>query len=222
MSRRTSRGHNDHHGRLMALGLPLVPLVQRIGADSVRQAITTVFSRRPYDRSLGRTLLDMAWDKVVEWWDALIDGVRHSGPVRTGVYALLVVVFIVVVARIAMLSTASAEFRSRGAFGGLGSSEDAWGDAERLANAGQYTDAAHALYRGLLSDMARQDQIQLHHSKTVGDYGRDLRRRSSSLAPRYRDFARTYETVVYGLGTCDRERYERLFTLATGIVRVAA
>jgi uncharacterized protein DUF4129 len=201
---------------------PLGVLVQRIGADSVRQAITTVFSRRPYDRSIGRTLLDMAWDKVIEWWAALMDGLRHSGPVRTGVYVLLVVGFIVVVARIAMLSTASAGFRSRGAFGGPGSPDDAWGDAERLAKAGQYTDAAHALYRGLLADMARQDQIQLHHSKTVGDYGRDLRRRSSSLAPRYRDFARTYETVVYGLGTCDRERYERLFTLATGIIRVAA
>jgi hypothetical protein len=207
---------------LTVLGHPLIRLAQEISADSVREAITTVFSRRQYDRSLGETLLGMAWDKIAGWWYALVDALHRSGPVRAGVYVLLVILLIVVVARIAMLSTASAEFRQRGALGGRGSPEDAWGDAERLAQAGQYTEAAHALYRGILYDMARHDQIQLHHSKTVGDYGRDLRRRSSSLAPRYRDFARSYETVVYGLGTCDRARYERLFTLATGIVRVAA
>jgi hypothetical protein len=204
---------------LIVLGLPLV---QNVSADSAREAINSVFSRRAYDRSLGETLLGMAWNKALEWWHALLESLRHSGPVRTGVYALLLVVLIVVVARIAMLSNAGREFRSRGAFGGRGGPEDAWADAERLARAGQYTDAAHALYRGVLYDMARQDQIQLHYSKTVGDYGRDLRRRASTLAPRYREFARSYETVVYGLGTCDRVCYERLYALATGIVRVAA
>jgi len=50
---------------------------------------------------------------------------------------------------------------------------------------------------------------------------RDLRARSSSLFGRFRDFARSYETVVYGLGTCDRERYERLRALAAPIVQPA-
>jgi hypothetical protein len=52
----------------------------------------------------------------------------------------------------------------------------------------------------------------------VGDYARELRRNSSSLFSRYREFARSYETVVYGLGTCDRERWERLDALARDIV----
>jgi hypothetical protein len=31
---------------------------------------------------------------------------------------------------------------------------------------------------------------------------------------RYRDFARSYEVVVYGHGACDRERFEQLVQLA--------
>jgi hypothetical protein len=87
-----------------------------------------------------------------------------------------------------------------------------------LAAAGQYTDAAHALYAALLEGVARREQLRLHPSKTAGDYLRELRRRSSQLVPTFRDFARLYEVVVYGLGSCDRDRYERLYVLATGML----
>ena len=50
-------------------------------------------------------------------------------------------------------------------------------------------------------------RIRLHPSKTVGDYARDLRRVQSPLAPRYREFARLYEVVIYGVGTCDADRW---------------
>jgi hypothetical protein len=198
------------------------PLVQSVSADSIREAITTVFARREYDRSVLPTLLGRITNAVFGWLGDLLQSIRHAGPVQKGALVVLMVVLVAVIARLAILSNAAGvAFRRAGTFG-FGSREDAWAEAQRLAHAGQYTDAAHALYRGLLDDMARRDQIQLHDSKTVGDYGRDLRRRSSGLAPRYRDFARTYETVVYGLGTCDRERYERLYALATGIVQAAA
>lgn len=91
--------------------------------------------------------------------------------------------------------------------------------AQELAARGEYTEAAHALYRALLEALARRERVRLHPSKTVGDYVRDLRQRSSSLFGRFRDFARSYETVVYGIGVCDRERYERLLALAAPIVR---
>jgi Domain of unknown function (DUF4129) len=91
---------------------------------------------------------------------------------------------------------------------------DPWALAQRLATAGNYTDAAHALYQGLLLALARRDHLRLHESKTVGDYARELRSRSSQRFTPFRDFARTYEVVVYGLGTCDRERYDRLQRLA--------
>lgn len=94
---------------------------------------------------------------------------------------------------------------------------DPWALAQRLAGAGNYTDAAHALYRALLQAVARREQVRIDPAKTTGDYVRDLRRRSSALVTPFRDFARTYEVVVYGLGVCDRPRYERLLTLASAI-----
>ncbi len=222
-----ARGHNDHHRLLIVLGHPLVQSVsqgvsQTVSADSIREAIATVFARREYDRTLASTIWSRIVNAVFSWLGDLLQSFRHTGPVQKGAFVVLMVILIAVIARLAILSNAAGvAFRRAGAFG-FGGPQDAWAEAQRLARAGQYTDAAHALYRGLLDDMARRDQIQLHYSKTVGDYGRDLRRRSSGLAPRYRDFARTYETVVYGLGTCDRERYERLYALATGIVQAAA
>jgi uncharacterized protein DUF4129 len=208
---------------LIVLGDPLVQSVsQSVSDDSIREAIATVFARREYDRGLISTIWSRVENAVLSWLADLLNSLGHAGPVQKGALVVLLVVLIAVIARLAILSNAAGvSFRRAGAFG-FGGPQDAWAEAQRLAHAGQYTDAAHALYRGLLDDMARRDQIQLHYSKTVGDYGRDLRRRSSGLAPRYRDFARTYETVVYGLGSCDRERYERLYALATGIVQAAA
>jgi hypothetical protein len=218
-----ARGRNDHHRLLIVLGDPLVQSVsQNISPDSIREAIATVFARREYDRTIASTIWSRIVNTLLSWFFDLLQSIRHAGPVQKGALVVLLVVVIAVIARLAIVSNAAGvAFRRAGTFGS-GGQQDAWTEAQRLASAGQYTDAAHALYLGLLDDMARRDQIQLHYSKTVGDYGRDLRRRSSGLAPRYRDFARTYETVVYGLGTCDRERYERLYALATGIVQAAA
>jgi hypothetical protein len=101
-------------------------------------------------------------------------------------------------------------------FGGGG---DPLAAAERAARAGNFTEAAHALYAAILSAIARQHAIRVHPSKTVGDYGRELRAAGSSLVSRYREFARTYETVIYGLGSCDRDRFERLYSIATPLLR---
>jgi hypothetical protein len=95
---------------------------------------------------------------------------------------------------------------------------DPWTEAQRLATDGRYTDAAHALYAALLEGLARREDLRLDPSKTVGDYRRELRHRSSPFMPTFRDFARLYEVVVYGLGFCDRERYERLYVLASGML----
>jgi hypothetical protein len=220
---------------LIVLGDPLVQSVSEsvseslsqsvspsVSGDSIREAITTVFARRAYDRSIATTFWSRIWNAVLNWLSDLLQSVRHAGPAQKGALVVLLIVLVAMVARLAIVSNAAGVAFRRAGMAGFGRSQDAWAEAQRLASMGQYTDAAHALYRGLLDDMARRDQIQLHYSKTVGDYGRDLRRRSSTLAPRYREFARSYETVVYGLGTCDRERYERLYALATGIVQAAA
>lgn len=92
---------------------------------------------------------------------------------------------------------------------------DPWRAAQRLAAEGAFTDAAHALYQALLQGIERQGQLRVHPSKTAGDYVRELRAASSTRFDPFRTFARSYETVVYGFGTCDRERYEQLHVLAS-------
>ena len=101
----------------------------------------------------------------------------------------------------------------------LGHGTDWWQRAHELASHDDYTGAAHALYLALLGSVAHRGLITLHESKTTGDYLRELRRRPDSVdLPLFTDFTRSYETVIYGLGTCDRERYTRLDTLAGNIV----
>jgi hypothetical protein len=100
-----------------------------------------------------------------------------------------------------------------------GEAREPWALAQSLAAAGDYTAAAHALYLALLDGLARREQLRLHPSKTVGDYLRELRARSSTLLPTVRDFARAYELIAYGFRECDAERYARLHALASAVVR---
>jgi len=100
-----------------------------------------------------------------------------------------------------------------------GQLREPWALAQALAAAGDYTAAAHALYLALLDGLARREQLRLHPSKTVGDYLRELRARSSALLPTVRDFARAYELVAFGFRECDAERYARLHALASAVIR---
>ena len=95
---------------------------------------------------------------------------------------------------------------------------DPWLVAQEAASRGQFTEAAHALYEALLEAAARRGDVRLHQSKTVGDYAREMRGRGSALLARFRDFARSYEVVIYGIGHCDQERYERLLAIARPII----
>ena len=192
-------------------------------ASAVRDTIAAVFRDPAYDRNLRESL----WQRFAAWlarWFAelreLLSGSPRLGWTMIVIAALLLVA---IVARAVWLARVRAARRAALDFGGPGGAHArALGDplqlAQRAAASGDYTAAAHLLYRALLEAVARRERIRLHPSKTVGDYARELRQRSSSLFGRYRDFARTYETVVYGLGTCDRERWERLDALARDIV----
>ncbi len=97
---------------------------------------------------------------------------------------------------------------------------DWWATAQLLASREDYTDAAHALYLALIGSAARSGLVSLHESKTTGDYLREIRRAPDSVdVPRFTDFTRSYETVIYGIGTCDRERYAGLDTLARVLIQ---
>jgi hypothetical protein len=90
-----------------------------------------------------------------------------------------------------------------------------WAIAQRLAAEGRYTDAAHALYAALIAAATRQGLVSPHESKTTGDYLREFRRSGAPASlPAFTDFTRSYETVIYGIGSCDSERYTYLSSLA--------
>jgi len=138
--------------------------------------------------------------------------------------ALLASLVVLVVARVAYVAYARREWseggtrrRAAGARGG-----DPWVLARELSQAGRFTEAAHALYAALLARLAQSERLRLHPSKTAGDYARELRARSSAAFPRFREFARAYDVVVYGLGWCDGERYERLYALAAPLLGTPA
>lgn len=98
-------------------------------------------------------------------------------------------------------------------------STDWWATAQLLASREDYTGAAHALYLALIGSAARSGLVSLHESKTIGDYLREIRRSRGAVdIPRFTDFTRSYETVIYGIGTCDRDRYTRLNALAGALI----
>jgi Domain of unknown function (DUF4129) len=185
---------------------------------TVTNALTAVFRQRAYDRSTPQTIMGRIW----QWLsDHLAHGVRAFVHTRGAAWILLGGLALLATGLVVHLLTSRVgdapgaawrTSRRRGEWTG-----DPWATAQRLAAAGNYTDAAHALYQGLLRALARRDNLRLHESKTVGDYARELRARSSQRVTPFREFARTYEVVVYGLGTCDQDRYDRLHSLAVSM-----
>ena len=96
---------------------------------------------------------------------------------------------------------------------------DWWTTAQTLAAHDDYTGAAHALYLALIGSAARRGLVSLHESKTTGDYLRELRRKPGAMdLRRFTDFTRSYETVIYGIGTCDRDRFATLNSLAGNLL----
>jgi hypothetical protein len=187
---------------------------------AVQDTIAAVFRERVYDRATIRTLWDRFWEAVWDGFHSLFDTLGHSPMVARIIEYSLAAIVVAVVARAVMLGyLGERAWTWRGADRHrTGARGDSWATAQRLAAAGHYTEAAHALYAALLEGIASREQVRLHPSKTVGDYARDLRRRSSSLLAPFRDFARSYEIVIYGLRACDRERYERLYAIAARMV----
>ena len=182
----------------------------------MRDAIRAVFAQRAYDRSVLTSIWDRLLANFLRWLGEILGAVSRSGAAHQAAIVVIVLLLVIIAVRIVLaLMSGDLVLRRVGpGWTASGKGGDAWADAQRLAAAGRFTDAAHALYAALLRALAARDQVRIHPSKTVGDYTRELRRRSSALVTPYREFARSYEVVIYGLGHCDRERYDRLYALA--------
>jgi len=210
-------------------------VVQRALSDqsdaAIADTVAAVFSSSSYGRKgewwLFRKLgewWDTGWDALRRLFEPIGDAAAQSPLLRWVMIAILTIAVGAIVGRIAY-----AVYRRRGfgtreaggfarAAGGRGGARDPWSTSQLLASRGDFTGAAHALYEALLEHGARQGQLRLHPSKTAGDYVRELKSRSSSLFGRFRDFARSYDVVIYGLGECDRDRYDKLRALALPII----
>lgn len=188
----------------------------QLAPEAVRDTLATIFAQPGFERGLRQTL----WSRFTGWlWEMVnrLTGLTASSPALAWTLRVAVVLAVaLLVARLAYVMSrrgpAGAARAARAAGGGAG--RDPWRSAQAEADAGRYTEAAHLLYAALLQALAARERLRLHPAKTLGDYTRELRARSSGALAGFRDFARDYETVVYGHRPCDRDRYERLNILA--------
>lgn len=196
--------------------------MQQVSDAAVRDTLSAVFASPEFTGVARETVLS----RILYWIGEFIrDLARLTGGSQLLYYAVLITAIALVaaiVARVIFLARARGGFAAHGgrfAASGPLAADDPWSVAQRLAAEGDYTGAAHALYGAILVTVSRSGLVRLHDAKTIGDYVREMRTRASAtLLQPFREFARAYEYVVYGVGECDRPRYERLHGLASRIV----
>jgi hypothetical protein len=201
-------------------------LLEQLPEQTIHRAVQAVYAVPTYNRtSLWSRFWSFVWEMLGRFflWILPAFGVlRKSPPLFWTLIVGLALLTAGVIVRSIYLWRARTALRIAGQGWEMqpgATRGDAWSAAQLLAARGDFTAAAHALYAALLDAGARQNQLRLHPSKTAGDYVREVRKRSSPIFPGFRDFARAYELVIYGLGECNRDRYERLLSLALPIVR---
>lgn len=178
--------------------------------------IAAVFRQAEYRRTLRRTLLQEIFDWIGAAFRALgaaIDAhpsLKWDLPVAGLLVVSLILARVVHLRRMSVRPLAEATHRRDAP-----DSRDAWSVAHAAARAGNYLEAAHALYFAVLEAIERKERIVVDSAKTVGDYVRDLRRLNSVALPLFRDFARVYQPVVWGSRDCDLARFQQLAGIAS-------
>jgi hypothetical protein len=188
-------------------------------APAVHDTVAEIARQSAYDRSVGNTLWQDFWRAVGRALNAIFEFFRGSAAGRN---ITLLLVALAVAAVIIHFVLAALAARNNPADAGARPARernaDAWREAERLAAAGQFTDAAHALLAALLSGFAQRGEVRLHASKTAGDYARELARRGSPSRAAFQQFRRRYDGVIFGTGTCDAAGYAALLRDAEPIL----
>lgn len=180
-------------------------------AAAVHDTVAAIARDVDYRRSLQSTLWRQLWGWFSRLLGDFLDQFRGSGAGRVVTIAFVVLVAVLVVARFVIAARAARDGAGEGDPGVRRTRAlDPWGDAERFAAAGRFTEAAHALFAALLSAFASRGEVRLHASKTSGDYARELRRRGSAAQGGFQAFRRRYDRVIYGQGECDADDYAAL------------
>jgi hypothetical protein len=190
-------------------------------AKAIQDTVAAIISQRPYQRSVRSTL----FDRILEWIAALIrrlfSQIAEIPNAKWVLLTLAIVAVLAVAARI-FLNSEAEERRRRARTGTVRGGADPWVDAERFAGSGNYTEAAHLLYRAVTERLAAAELIRLHPSKTSGDYARELRMRGALQHAEFRQFGRRYDHVLFGTGECDAATYASLREQASRINRPEA
>ena len=182
--------------------------------DAVHDTVASIVSGRAYHRSVRSSILD----RLLEWLRRLFDAIFNRVPAlphaREWTIGLTLLVVALVVARIVYAAQLREDAARAAPHRARITGADPWAEAQRAAGEGRYTDAAHALYRTLLTALSRGGPLRLHSSKTAGDYARELRQAGSPAYGAFRDFGRRYDRIIYGEGACDAAGYDSLLRSA--------
>lgn len=182
---------------------------------AVHDTVAAVVQSAEFRRSLQMSIAERLFQWAREVLDRLSEFLRGSSSARAIAIGLGVLLALLVVARIVLAARA----RRRGGpaddvESGRSAGEDPWRAAKRLSDAGRLEEAAHAIYRGVLEELAHRERLRLDPSRTSGDYARELRARGSpSLAP-FRAFVRRFDVAVFGHGGCGADAIADLYRLA--------
>lgn len=190
-----------------------------IPADAVRDTVRTIVESRAYERSVRSSLLGRLWRWLDETLSRLFGEIRELPNARTIAVLAVVAIVALIVARIAYASRLGVEDLDPARRRGGPVRVTRLDDADRLAAAGEYLEAAHALYRAVLEVLARRDGVRLHASKTSGDYLRELRHRRSPSQRPFAQFRHRYDRLVFGYAVCDAAAWQSLRADAGDVLR---
>jgi hypothetical protein len=191
--------------------LPQGPAGRGWPATAVHDTIAGLARQFEYERTIG----DSAWQRFWTFVGRVLgDILRFFRGSATGRHVTIAIVALIVVAVAVHFVLATLAARNDAvaadANPARARASDAWRDAERLAAAGRFTDASHALLAALLSAFAQRGDVRLHASKTAGDYARELARRGSPARAPFQQFRRRYDAVIFGVGSCTADEYASL------------
>ncbi|MBC7841289.1 MAG: DUF4129 domain-containing protein [Gemmatimonadaceae bacterium] len=191
-----------------------------IPAAAIRDTISRIVLERGYQRSVTSTLLARGW----EWFSDLLGKLFRQAAGSRGTYVLSIILLTILVVTLIARSIIVSRARRLAATqrDALPTSADHLAQARALAAQGAYVEAAHLLHAAIVTHLVDTRRVRRHPSKTVGDYGRELRAVSDPLAKAYFAFASVYDVVAYGDGVCDSVRYARLEQLAAPMLQAAA
>ncbi|MDP1889411.1 MAG: DUF4129 domain-containing protein [Gemmatimonadaceae bacterium] len=180
---------------------------------AVHDTVAAIARLPVFERALGDSVGRQFWRWFGRVVSELFGFFRDSSAGRSLVMAFFALLLVLIIVRVWMGERALLEIaprddpdlaRTQGA--------DAWVEAERLAAAGDFTHAAHALFAALLAACASRGELRLHPSKTTGDYARELRHRGVASQRDFRTFRSRYDRIIYGAGECTATDYSALLS----------